>query len=201
MIARSSIVKRPKIDPALQERLPPGQFLAKRWPVRHEGAIPPFDPATWSLRVWGCVARPVAWSWDAFQALPQVTITGDMHCVARWSLLDLVWSGTPFAEVMVRTDVLPEARFVIFHGEGGYTANLPLTAMTPDVLLATAHDGAPLSPERGGPVRLVAPNRYAWKSVKWLRGIEFARDDAPGFWERYGYSASADPWAEERFDR
>ncbi|HEX5499681.1 MAG TPA: molybdopterin-dependent oxidoreductase, partial [Thermomicrobiales bacterium] len=192
-------VKRPKIDPALQERLPPGQILAKRWPVRHEGVIPTFDPQTWRLRVWGDVARPIAWSWQEFQSLPQTTITGDMHCVARWSALDLVWGGTPIGEVLAQAEVLPEARFVIFHGEGGYAANLPLAALSPDVLLAASLGGAPLPPERGGPLRLIAPNRYAWKSVKWLRGIEFARADAPGFWERYGYSATADPWREERF--
>jgi DMSO/TMAO reductase YedYZ molybdopterin-dependent catalytic subunit len=96
---------------------------------------------------------------------------------------------------------LPDARFVVFHGEGGYRANLPLDALTPDVLLATELDGAPLPPERGGPLRLIAPSRYAWKSVKWLRGVEFVRDDAPGFWEGYGYSATADPWTDDRFAR
>jgi DMSO/TMAO reductase YedYZ molybdopterin-dependent catalytic subunit len=201
MIARSHVVKRPKLDPALQARLPPGQFLAKRWPVRHEGEIPSFDPETWTLRVWGEVARPQAWSWAEFQTLPHVTLTTDMHCVARWSALDLTWSGTPIGEVMARVEVLPEARFVIFHGDGGYAADLPLTALTPNVLLATGLAGAPLPPARGGPLRVIAPDRYAWKSVKWLRGIEFARDDAPGFWERYGYSATADAWTEERFDR
>src|SRR5581483_1918279 len=100
MIARSSIVKRPKIDPAIQERLPPGQFLAKRWPVRHEGDIPPFDPATWTLRLWGRVARPLEWSWEALRALPRVDVTADMHCVARWSMLDLRWGGIPIREAM-----------------------------------------------------------------------------------------------------
>ncbi|HEU0115959.1 MAG TPA: molybdopterin-dependent oxidoreductase [Thermomicrobiales bacterium] len=199
MIARAPAVKRPKLDPALQERLPPGQVLAKRWPVRHEGPIPPFDPETWTLRVWGAVARPQAWSWSEFQTLPRVVVTADMHCVARWSMLDLVWGGTPIGEALARVEVSPEARFVIFHGDGGYTANLPLDALSPDVLLATSLAGEPLSPERGGPLRLIAPNRYAWKSVKWLRGIEFARENAPGFWERYGYSATADPWTEDRF--
>lgn len=201
MIARSPTIKRPKRDPALQERLPPGQILAKRWPVRHEGAIPPFDPETWTLRVWGRVAQPLAWSWAEIQTLPRVTVAADMHCVARWSALDLVWSGIPIGEVMARTEVSPDARFVVFHGEGGYTANLPLAAVTADALLATALDGAPLPAARGGPLRLIVPNRYAWKSVKWLRGIEFAHDDAPGFWERYGYSATADPWTEDRFAR
>lgn len=182
-------------------RLPPGQFASPRWPILHQGDVPRFDPKTWDFRVWGEVERPTTWTWAAFQALPLVTADGDLHCVTRWSTLDHNWTGVSPRTIAEMVGVRPDARYLLLHGEGGYSANLSLHEMHEDnVLLATIHDGEPLTPEHGAPLRAVVPGRYAWKSVKWLRGIEFLRDDAPGFWEAYGYSYSADPWREERFE-
>lgn len=193
--------RRPVLPASLAERVPPGQFATQRWPVLHQGDVPPFDPLTWDFRVWGEVARPMAWSWDELRRLPMATVRGDLHCVTRWSTLDHQWTGIRPASIAELVGVDSGARFLLLHGEGGYTANLPVEViMGDDVLLATCHSGVPLTPEHGGPIRAVVPGRYAWKSVKWLRGIEFLAQDRPGFWEGYGYSNSADPWLEERFE-
>lgn len=202
MALRSTRVKRPHIPPELEQRLPPGQFLTQRWPVLHYGSVPPFDPATWDFRVFGLVARELRFSWEEFLALPRVTVTADLHCVTRWSKLDHTWEGVSARVVMRLAGVAPGARFVIFHadGDGGYTANLPIAVLEhDDVLFAVKHQGEPLSPEHGYPLRAVVPSRYGWKSAKWLRGIEFLAADRPGFWERHGYHMNADYRQEERF--
>jgi DMSO/TMAO reductase YedYZ molybdopterin-dependent catalytic subunit len=192
--------RRPALPEAVANRLPPGQFFTPRWPVLHQGDVPPFDPATWDFRVWGLVRKPAAWDWNAFQRLPRIETAGDLHCVTRWSSLDHLWQGVAPGAILDIVGLEPEARFVLLHGEGGYSANLPLAALLePDVVLATQHRGEPLTPEHGAPLRAVIPGRYAWKSVKWLRGIEVLAEDRPGFWEVYGYSNAADSWREERF--
>jgi DMSO/TMAO reductase YedYZ molybdopterin-dependent catalytic subunit len=174
--------------------------LATRWPVLHQGDIPEFDLEHWDFRIWGLVERPIILSWDEFQSLPHTTASGDLHCVTRWSSLDHQWSGVLARTLLERAGILPVARFVLLHGEGDYSANLPLEAIfDEDMMLATHHGGEPLAPKHGAPLRAVAPKRYAWKSVKWLRGMEVLAEDRPGFWEEYGYSNSADPWREERF--
>jgi DMSO/TMAO reductase YedYZ molybdopterin-dependent catalytic subunit len=174
--------------------------IAKRWPVLHKGEVPVFDADTWDFELAGLVRAPLRLSWDEFLALPQVTVAGDLHCVTRWSVMDRTWSGVPFSTLLDRAGVLDAARFAVLIGEGGYTANVPVSALTgPDALLATASNGEELTPEHGFPVRALIPSRYAWKSVKWIRGIELRADDQPGFWEQYGYSDNADPWREERF--
>jgi DMSO/TMAO reductase YedYZ molybdopterin-dependent catalytic subunit len=188
------------IPEALAARVPPGQVIASRWPVLHQGAVPEFDPATWDFRVWGLVQAAATWDWAEFQLLPVVSRTGDLHCVTRWSSLDHEWTGVAARTIAELAGPLPDARFVMLHGDGGYTANLPIDVfLGDDVVLAIRHDGEPLSLPHGAPVRAVVPARYAWKSVKWLRGIEFLAQDEAGFWEQYGYSNSADPWREERF--
>ena len=200
MVGQARGLKRPRIAPELQVRLPPGQFLTERWPVLHAGVVPSFDPATWQFRVFGLVERELRYSWEEFLGLPRTTVGGDLHCVSRWSKLDNTWEGVAAREVIERAGVRAKARFVLLHAEGGYTANVPLAVFAAeDVVLALKHDGADLTPEHGHPLRCVIPSRYAWKSTKWLRGVEFLADDRPGFWEGYGYSSSADPWREERF--
>lgn len=175
--------------------------MSPRWPVLHQGEIPSFDPATWDFRAWGFGATPLVWTWDEFRALPVIEAAGDLHCVTRWSTLDHEWVGVAPQTIVEAARVSPAARYVLLHGEGEYTANIPIEVfLADDVVLATHHDGAPLTPEHGAPLRAVAPGRYAWKSVKWLRGVEFLADDRPGFWEGFGYSSSADPWREERFE-
>ena len=167
----------------------------------HQGAIPAFDPATWDFRVWGLVEVPRSWSWVEFQTLPTATVDGDLHCVTRWSSLEHTWTGVTPRTIVDLAGVQPSARFVLLHGDAGYTANISIEVfLTGNVLLATHHEGRPLTPEHGAPLRIVIPDRYAWKSVKWLRGLEFLAEDRPGFWEAFGYSNVADPWREERFE-
>lgn len=180
-------------------RLPPGQALTRKFPVLHYGPIPPFDPATWTLRVFGEVEAEKQWTWAEFIQLPTVTITADIHCVTGWSKFDTTWEGPRFRDLLQLFTLKPTARYVIAHAEYGFTANLPLEIMLDDdVLLAWKYDGQPLTPEHGCPLRLVVPRRYFWKSAKWLRGLEFSAEDKPGFWERAGYHNNGDPFKEER---
>jgi DMSO/TMAO reductase YedYZ molybdopterin-dependent catalytic subunit len=194
-------VRRQTIPPGLADRVPPGQVIATRWPVLHQGEIPPFDPETWDFHVFGLVDSELRLTWDQWQALPTSVIDGDLHCVTRWSSLGHTWRGVSSRYLCDFARVGPGARFVVLHGEGGYSANLSLADfLDRRVVLATHHDGEPLTPEHGAPLRAVISNRYAWKSVKWLCGVEFLAQDRPGYWESFGYSNSADPWREERFD-
>ena len=181
-------------------RLPPGQALTRKFPVLHYGAIPPFNEATWDLRIFGEVTEEKRWTWQAFTQIPTVTLTTDIHCVTGWSKFDTTWEGPRFRDFMTLFEVKPEAKFVIVHADQGYTTNLPLDILLDDdVLLAWKFDGKPLEPEHGYPLRLVVPKRYFWKSAKWVRGLDFAREDRPGFWERAGYHNEGDPFKEERY--
>ncbi len=182
-------------------RLPPGQALTLKWPVLHDGSVPRFDPGTWDFRIGGLVEKPVRLSWQEFNRLPQREVVADMHCVTRWSRFDNRWEGVPFTEVIKLVRVKPEARCAMVHAEQGFTSNLPLDdLMRPTSLFALNHDGEPLPAEHGYPLRLVVPHLYAWKSVKWVRGIELRAHDAPGFWEQNGYHIYGDPWKQQRFD-
>jgi len=181
-------------------RLPPGQSATIKWPVLHYGSIPRFDPRTWDFRLTGLAKKPVRISWEEFSRLPMKDVVADMHCVTRWSRFDVRWEGVPFTEVAGLVTLKPEAKFVMVHAEQDYTANIPLAdLMRPTTLFALKHNGEPLPPEHGYPVRLVVPHLYAWKSVKWVRGIEFLADDAPGFWEQKGYNMYGDPFREQRY--
>jgi DMSO/TMAO reductase YedYZ molybdopterin-dependent catalytic subunit len=194
-------IRRPTVPAGLAHRVPPGQVVATRWPVLHQGDVPQFDAATWDLRVWGLVDAATSWTWAQWQGLSTTTIQGDLHCVTRWSSLGHTWTGVAASALCELAGVGPCARFVVLHGEGGYSANLAIEHFRDrQVVLATHHDGEPLTPEHGAPLRAVIPDRYAWKSVKWLRGVEFLAEDRPGLWESFGYSNSADPWREERFE-
>jgi DMSO/TMAO reductase YedYZ molybdopterin-dependent catalytic subunit len=197
---RSLGVKRPKIHPEFADRVPPGQYLIDQWPVLSYGVTPVVPLDAWRLKIFGAVAAPMSLTWAEFSALDQVRVTADMHCVTRWSKLDMIWEGVSFRTIADLVCPRPEARYVVFHGDAGYSANAPLSiAMEPDVLLASAANGEPLSPDHGFPVRAVVPARYAWKSAKWLVGIEFLEKDRPGFWERFGYHNNGDFLSEERF--
>lgn len=187
-------------SPRREPRLPPGQVKTDKWPVLHYGSVPRIDLATWELRVDGLVEEPQRWNWEQFQALPRVRVTSDIHCVTRWSRYDNTWEGVSIHEVLRRARPRPNARFAIIHAAQGFTSNLPLAELDQDdVLLADQHDGQPLTPDHGWPLRLVVPRRYFWKSAKWVSRIELAERDQPGFWERNGYHNEADPWREERF--
>jgi DMSO/TMAO reductase YedYZ molybdopterin-dependent catalytic subunit len=181
-------------------RIPPGQVLTAKWPVLTYGSTPRFNPKTWSFRCFGLVDEPVSWTWEEFLALPRAEVTCDIHCVTHWSRLDNRFEGVPARAIVERARVRPEAHYVMVHADPGYTTNLPLEALLDDdVLLALKHDGSDLAPDHGGPLRLVVPKLYFWKSAKWLRGFEFLDVNPPGFWEVNGYHMRADPWHEERY--
>jgi DMSO/TMAO reductase YedYZ molybdopterin-dependent catalytic subunit len=182
-------------------RLPPGQSLTLKWPVLHYGSVPKFDPVKWNFRLSGLVETPVQLSWDQFNRLPMVHTRSDFHCVTRWSRFDNDWQGVAFKEIVKLAHPQPEAKYVLVHAEQGFTANVPLADLDrDDVLLATHHDDQPLTPDHGYPLRLIVPHLYAWKSVKWLRGLEFLESDVAGFWEQNGYHMYGDPFKEQRFD-
>jgi DMSO/TMAO reductase YedYZ molybdopterin-dependent catalytic subunit len=185
-------------DPA---RLPPGQTFTEKWPVLHAGSVARYtDLSTWTLRVFGEVEEELELTWEQFSALPRTSNVQDIHCVTRWSRFDTSFEGVHWRELAKLARPKPSARFAIAHAEAGFTANIPIASLEQDdALLATHGDGAPLTPDHGYPLRLVVPGKYFWKSAKWLRGIELAMVDRPGFWERYGYSNDADPWREERY--
>jgi DMSO/TMAO reductase YedYZ molybdopterin-dependent catalytic subunit len=188
-------------DPAVLERIPPGQVLTEKFPVLHFGRTPEYpDLSRWDLRVWGEVESPFTLKWAEVRALPRTTVTLDIHCVTRWSKLDTDWEGVPFAHLAEVALVKPATRFVVFHAEYGFTSNVPLeVAMQPDCILAWNYAGRSLEVEHGYPLRAIVPGRYFWKSAKWVRGVEFTAEDQLGFWERNGYNNSADPWREERY--
>lgn len=188
-------------------RLPVGQREVKNWPVLDLGHVPVIPLEKWQLEVGGLVEHPLALSWDAFTALPQVDDVSDFHCVTTWSRFDNHWRGVRFrtiAELAVPTD---DARFVlctaydVAPGLGvPYSTNLPLArAVEDDVLLVHTWEGRPLPAEHGGPVRMITPKLYAWKGAKWIHRIEFLAEDRRGFWEERGYSNTAEPWFNDRY--
>ncbi len=185
-----------------EPRLPPGQIQTRKWPVLHYGTVPTVDLATWRFEVSGAVEHPFSLTWDELLALPKQETLCDMHCVTRWSRYDNVFSGVGVQSLLARAGVKPEAQYALVHAEQGYTTNVPLDDLDrPANLLALTHDGEPLAPEHGGPVRLLIPHLYLWKSAKWVRGIETLEEDYPGFWEQNGYHMRGEPWAQERFGR
>jgi DMSO/TMAO reductase YedYZ molybdopterin-dependent catalytic subunit len=185
---------------ALADRVPPGQTLTTKWPVLTYGLTPRFDPKSWTFRCFGLVEEEVAWTWEEFLKLPRTEVTCDIHCVTRWSRLDNRFEGVHIGEIMKRVRLKPGAKHVLLHADPDYTTNLPLDELVDDdVVLALRHDGADLTPDHGGPLRLVVPKLYFWKSAKWLRAFEFLDVNPPGFWELNGYHMHADPWKEERY--
>jgi DMSO/TMAO reductase YedYZ molybdopterin-dependent catalytic subunit len=183
-------------------RLPPGQIITTKWPVLHYGTVPRVELDQWRFKVSGEVDRSFELTWAELQAMPRQETVCDIHCVTRWSRYDNVFTGIPVPALLQRAGVRPTAHYVLVHGEQGYTTNVPLDDLDrPANLLATHHGGEPLAPEHGGPVRLLIPHLYFWKSAKWVRGFELLEEDYPGFWEQNGYHMRGDPWAEERYGR
>ena len=188
------------MDPAIAERIPPGQYKTDKFPVLHYGSVPKTDLATWDFRVFGEVDAPFTLTWQQFKELPRKSVHADIHCVTRWTKLDTDFSGVPIQHILELAQLKSTSRFVVAHSEQGYTTNMPLEVLDDDdVLLADTFGGEPLELEHGYPLRLLVPKRYFWKSAKWIRGLEFLDHDQLGFWERYGYNNDADPWKEERF--
>ncbi|WP_407113735.1 sulfite oxidase-like oxidoreductase [Bradyrhizobium sp. LMG 9283] len=189
-----------KITRSEDQRLPPGQHLTKDWPVLDLGVVPPVSRERWRLDVYGAIKTPVFWTFDEFAAQKQARFTSDIHCVTTWSRYDNEWEGLATRELLAACQPREDARFVVLHSYDGYTTNLALEDFAAeDALLAHSWSGQPLTEEHGGPVRLVVPHLYFWKSAKWLQAIEFLTEDAPGFWEVRGYHNRGDPWAEQRY--
>ena len=183
-----------------EDRLPPGQHLVRDWPVLDLGVQPKIDPANWELRVFGAVQEQVTWDWAAFNALPQRHEVTDIHCVTTWSRFDNAWDGVATRDVLAMVQPKPDARFVVLHSYDGYTTNLPLDDFAAeDAIIAHSWQGRPLPVEHGGPVRLVVPHLYFWKSAKWLHRIEILTQDRPSYWEERGYHDRGDPWTEQRY--
>jgi len=180
-------------------RLPPGQYLTERFPVLHVGDVPTYAPGEWNLAIGGLVDNPFALTFEELTALPSVTLTTDIHCVTKWSKFDTVWRGVKLKDILDRAGIQSDATHVMGHAEYGYTANLPLEdALLDESMVVWEYEGEPIEPIHGGPVRLLVPNLYFWKSPKWLRGIEVMSADKPGFWERNGYHMYGDPFREQR---
>ena len=181
-------------------KAPPGQYVTEKFPVLTFGPTPWIDLDTWRFRVFGLVEEELELDWPGFVGVDKTVVDAEFHCVTQWSRLDNTWEGVGFNELMKLVRPRPQARFVMVHCYGGYTTNLALDALQDgDVLFAHRHDGAPLPAEHGGPLRLVVPKRYGWKSAKWVNGVELMAEDAPGFWEQRGYHMVGDPLKEERF--
>jgi DMSO/TMAO reductase YedYZ molybdopterin-dependent catalytic subunit len=180
-------------------RLPPGQYLTDRFPVLHVGDVPTYGPGEWSLVVTGLVDHEFTIGLDELREMPSVTLTFDIHCVTKWSKFDTTWTGVRVRDLLARAGVQPSATHVIEHAEYGYTTNLPLADITTDeAIVAYSYDGADIEPIHGGPVRIVVPHLYFWKSAKWVRALELKDTDQPGFWERNGYHMYGDPFREQR---
>jgi DMSO/TMAO reductase YedYZ molybdopterin-dependent catalytic subunit len=184
----------------MTDRLPPGQILTTKWPVLHYGLVPRVDTASWSFAVDGLVERPLTLTYDELLALPRTTVRCDIHCVTTWSRFDNAFEGVAVRLLLERAQVKPGAQYGLVSAEQGFTTNFSLGDLDrPENLVAFKHDGEWLTPEHGGPARLLVPHLYFWKSAKWVRGLSLLDEDVPGFWEQNGYHMHGDPWTEERY--
>jgi DMSO/TMAO reductase YedYZ molybdopterin-dependent catalytic subunit len=183
-----------------EQRLPPGQHLTQDWPVLDLGITPNIARERWRLDVYGAVETPLFWDFAQLSAQPQSSFMSDIHCVTTWSRYDNAWEGLSTRALLEACQPKPEARFVVLQSHDGYTTNLSLDDFAADdALLAHTWQGQPISGEHGGPVRMVVPHLYFWKSAKWLQRIEFVAEDKPGYWEVRGYHNRGDPWLEQRY--
>lgn len=188
-------------DEAHVNRLPPGQRRVTNWPVLDLGLMPDVSKADWKMTVDGLVENPVTLNYEQFLALPQAEFVSDIHCVTKWSRFDNLWNGVAARDLIALVRPKAEALHVVFHALDGYTTNVSLEAFAAeDALVAHMWEGYPITRQHGGPVRIIIPRYYLWKSAKWVKRIEFCRDDRPGFWEERGYHNEGDPWKEERYE-
>jgi DMSO/TMAO reductase YedYZ molybdopterin-dependent catalytic subunit len=184
----------------VERSLPPGQREVRKWPRLDLGIVPRFDANAWDLRVDGAVGKPLRFTFDELVALPSTKTMSAFHCVTGWTTFDNEWVGVTIRELAERAQIRPTARFATFRCGDGYTTSHPLDALyDPGVLLTYQWDGKPLPLEHGGPVRLLVPKRYAYKSAKWVRAVTFTEEEELGYWEIRGYSNTADPWTEDRY--
>lgn len=189
-----------RVSRSEEQRLPPGQHLTQDWPVLDLGLTPNIARERWRLDVYGAVENPVFWDWAQFTAQPQTQFVSDIHCVTTWSRYDNQWNGLAIRDLLAAVRPRREATHVVLHAHDGYTTNLAIEDFAAeDALLAHTWSGLPLAQEHGGPVRVVVPHLYFWKSAKWLQSIEFLAGDSPGYWEVRGYHNRGDPWLEQRY--
>ncbi len=187
-------------QPIPADRVPPGQYVTRDFPVLSAGPTPRTPLDRWSFTIDGLVREDARWTWDEFLALPARTYVADIHCVTKWSKLDTRWKGVDLDTLLERVEVDPRAKFVLAYCDGGYTTNLPLEDVRGGkAFVAYQYDDQPLDPEHGGPARLVVPHLYFWKSAKWVRGLRLLERDERGFWEELGYHDRGDPWKEQRY--
>lgn len=195
IVTRGFVGRRDAIPP---ERVPPGQYVTRDFPVLSAGPTPRTPLAAWSFEVRGDVGAAQRWTWSEFQRLPRVEVTVDIHCVTTWSKLDTRWAGVSVDELLRDAD--PRGAYVTAFCDGGYTTNVPLADLVHGrAIVADTYAGEPLEPEHGGPARLLVPHLYFWKSAKWVNGLEMMTEDSPGFWESAGYHNYGDPWREQRY--
>jgi DMSO/TMAO reductase YedYZ molybdopterin-dependent catalytic subunit len=199
-ISRGFVGKRRDPEAAKANRVPPGQYVTKDFPVLSAGPTPRTPLAKWTFRIEGLVKEPAQWTWEEFLKLPAQTYVVDISCVTKWTHLDMKWKCVSIDTLFEHVELDPKARFVTAFCDGGYTTNVPI----PDLIngqafVAFDYDDKPLAPEHGGPARLVVPHLYFWKSAKWVRGLQVMEKDKSGFWESLGYNNHGDPWKEERY--
>jgi DMSO/TMAO reductase YedYZ molybdopterin-dependent catalytic subunit len=184
----------------VRDRIPPGQYLTRDFPVLSAGPTPRTPLDRWSFTIQGLVREPITWTWTEFMALQNREWVVDISCVTKWTKLDMHWRGVSVDTLLESVQLDPKAAFVIAFSDGGYTTNLPLgDVLNGQAFVAWEYDGKPLRPEHGGPARLVVPGRYFWKSAKWIRGLRVQEEDQAGFWESLGYHNRGDQWLEERY--
>lgn len=189
-----------KVARSGEERLPPGQHLVRDWPILDLGMTPQVSELSFRLDITGAVEHPASWNFAQFKALPQSDFVTDIHCVTTWSRYDNRWDGVSTHDLLDLVQPRPEAQFIEIHSSDGYTTNLTFEDLAAeDAIIAHSWEGQPLTRDHGGPVRLVVPHLYFWKSAKWINRIHFLDRNKPGFWERNGYHDRGDPWAEERY--
>jgi len=185
---------------AVTRQLPPGQREVRKWPRLDLGIVPRFDPNAWDLRIEGAVDKPLRLTYAEFVALPSTKVMSAFHCVTGWTTFDNEWTGVTIKDLAQRSGIRSSAKFATFRCGDGYTTSHPLDVLyDSDVLLVYQWDGKPLPLEHGGPVRLLVPKRYAYKSAKWVRSVTFTEEEELGYWEVRGYSNTADPLAEDRY--
>jgi DMSO/TMAO reductase YedYZ molybdopterin-dependent catalytic subunit len=190
--------RRRQVPEGLEGRIPPGQYYEPGFPVLTAGPTPRVEPEAWTFRIDGMVTEPREWSWDEFNALEQVDVPCDIHCVTKWSKLDTSFRGVSVDTLFTQVDL--QGAFTMAHSYGGYTTNVSIDDLTGGkAWVVTGHEGGPLPVEHGGPARLLVPHLYFWKSAKWVSGLRVMDHDEPGFWEENGYHNRGDPWKEERY--
>lgn len=200
IVSRGFVGKRRAPDAAQAQRVPPGQYVTRDFPVLSAGPTPRINLADWRFTLEGLVHEPATWTWQEFTNLPSQEFLVDIHCVTKWTKLDTKWKGVTVDTLLEHVELDPKAAFLTAYSYGGYTTNLPLPdAVNGQAFVAYEYDGKPLAPEHGGPARLVVPHLYFWKSAKWVRGLRLMEKDKSGFWESLGYNNHGDPFKEQRY--